>query len=147
MSAEERAAELFKQQYNCAESVLLAVCEVTNAGVSDVPRIATAFGGGVGRMGGLCGALAGAVIAIGIAHGRDTAQESRDPAYDRAQHLFQEFQKIMGATTCHELIGLDISTAEGYQRFHVSGKREQVCFPAVALAARLAVEVSQPKAS
>lgn len=123
--------------------MLLAVCEATGKEGPEVPRIATALGGGIGRMGDVCGALSAATIAIGIAYGRSSEKEARDPAYERAQRLYREFREVMGATTCLELTGFDISTAEGYQRFHDSGQRTKVCNAAIALAARLAEELSR----
>jgi C_GCAxxG_C_C family probable redox protein len=107
----------------------------------DIPRIATAFGGGIGRSGSVCGAISGAIMAIGLAHGRSNPEEPRDPAYTRAYRLFQEFQRAMGKTHCRELTGFDLSTPEGYQQFRESGVHERVCRPAVALAARLAEEL------
>ncbi|MBI4446205.1 MAG: C_GCAxxG_C_C family protein [Acidobacteria bacterium] len=143
MEVEKRAVELFEQGYNCAESVLIATCEATDTAQNGVPRIATALGGGIGRMGDVCGALSAAAIAIGLAHGRDSAKEARDPAYERAQRLYREFHRIMGATSCRNLTGFDISTAEGYQRFHDSGQRARVCNAAIALSAKLAEELSR----
>ena len=75
MSAEHDAKLHFNSGLNCAESVLLTLSGrlAGKNSVSIIPRIATGFGGGVGRNGDICGALSGAVIAIGLALGRDKA--------------------------------------------------------------------------
>ncbi|UCC33999.1 MAG: C-GCAxxG-C-C family protein, partial [Candidatus Bathyarchaeota archaeon] len=65
----ENAASYFKEGYNCAQSVLLAMQEFWNIGNPVEPKVASAFGGGVGRRGSLCGALTGGVIAIGLKYG------------------------------------------------------------------------------
>jgi C_GCAxxG_C_C family probable redox protein len=50
-----------------------------------IPKIATAFGGGIGRCGSLCGALTGGVMAIGIKHGtNEPSPEKRLKAYEVA---------------------------------------------------------------
>ncbi len=70
MSAEalgEKAAQLHLQGYNCAQAVLLVLYEHMHPdGENDViPKIATGLGGGIGRCGSVCGALSGAVLAVG----------------------------------------------------------------------------------
>ena len=145
MEAEDRALELFKEGYNCAESVLMATCEALGRIDPDIPRMATAFGGGIGRSGSVCGALTGAAMAIGLVHGRNTSKEPPAPAYERAQRLYGEFHRAMGTTLCRELTGVDLGTPEGMQRFHDSGIRDRVCNPAVSLATRLAQEMTAAK--
>ena len=61
----ENAVECFQEGYNCAQSVLLTMFQHWNSGGSDlIPKIATGFGGGIGRCGSVCGALAGGVMAL-----------------------------------------------------------------------------------
>ena len=104
----------------------------------DIPRMATAFGGGVGRSGALCGALAGATLSVGLVRGRKTTEEPRDPAYLTAHEIFLEFQRQMGNTTCRGLTGYDLSDPEQAKKMREAGVHDRVCTPAVALASRLA---------
>lgn len=81
MNIEAQARQYFNTGYNCAESVLLAVCRESGYTESEIvkfiPRMATGFllrfhyggqvGGGIARNGGICGALSGAIMAIGLA--------------------------------------------------------------------------------
>jgi len=118
--------------------VLLGVTQSQGIQNPDIPKMASAFGGGVGRSGALCGALAGATLSIGLVHGRKTPADSRDPAYQRAHALYLEFQKQMGNTTCRGLTGLDLSNPEEAKKLRETGVHDRVCTPAVRLAARLA---------
>ena len=103
--ARQRAGEYFKQGYNCAESVFLALqpwCapELDPA----LLRIATPFGGGLGRSGCLCGALTGATMMLGMLAGRTTAEQSRQPAYALSQELCRRFSEAFGSTCCRTLV-------------------------------------------
>ena len=72
-----RATELMTEKYVCSESVLLATCEAFGIEVDEkvIPRIAYAFAGGVGSTGSICGAVAGATMAIGLIKGRGETME------------------------------------------------------------------------
>ena len=67
-----RATELMAENYVCSESVLLATCEEFGIGVDEkvIPQIAYAFAVGIGNTGAVCGAVAGATMAIGLIKGR-----------------------------------------------------------------------------
>src|SRR5512136_28960 len=92
---QKKAAAYFKQDYNCAQSVLLTMQEYYTIPKSDlIPKIATAFGGGIGRRGSLCGALTGAIMAIGLKHGTDkTVLIEKEKAYQIALKFYDQFSK------------------------------------------------------
>lgn len=104
-----------------------------------VPRIATAFGGGIGGTGSVCGALAGAVMAIGLRHGRERSSENNALAYALTQKLSARFAAATGHVQCRELTGMDLSTPEGVRRFYASDVPQRVCMPAVGAAYETAV--------
>lgn len=116
-------------------------------GIKDpnIPQMATAFGGGVGRSGALCGALAGATLSVGLVHGRKTAQDSRDPSYTLAHGIYLEFQRQMGNTTCRALTGYDLSDPEQANQMRETGVHDRVCTRAVALASKLAEQALKKK--
>ncbi len=102
-----------------------------------IPRIASCFGGGIANMGGVCGAVAGAVMAIGLKKERgDTIQD-----WDRISVVVQEFRRRfeaeVGSINCRELTGADLSTEEGREQYMGSDTPMTVCFPAVDVAYRL----------
>ena len=106
-----------------------------------VPAIATAFGGGIGGTGSVCGAVVGAVMAIGLRHGRRDASVKDARAYGLTQELRRRFEAEMGATECRTLTGMDLSTPEGVRAFYKSDVPARVCLPAVGFAYRAAVEL------
>ena len=144
MSLEEEAKLNFNSGFNCAESVLLVVSKQLDStrqnSISCIPRIATGFGGGVARNGDICGALAGGIMAISLALGRDKPGQSRDPCYDAADRFYNEFVEAFGSSKCCELTGLDLKRPEQretYQsRIHV-----ERCNPIVAWSAKRAYEI------
>lgn len=102
----DRAFELHNKGYHCAEAVLLAVTEACN-GQPEGPgaRIATCFGGGVGRTHEeLCGALAGGLIALGCLCGRDARGENWDQAAELAVALRQGFIARFGSSVCKDVL-------------------------------------------
>ncbi|MBI4336791.1 MAG: C_GCAxxG_C_C family protein [Chloroflexi bacterium] len=120
--------------------MLLAVGQGAGLDLGAVPRIATGFGGGISRQGSVCGALVGAVMALGLKYGRQAGSESPDPVYSRVQQLYSRFEQEMGGTICRQLTGMDLTTPEGYQKFRASDVRQRVCARAIALGTRLAQE-------
>ncbi|MCJ7770019.1 C-GCAxxG-C-C family protein [Candidatus Bathyarchaeota archaeon] len=115
---EDFVREYFGAEGNCSETVLLAAANEWGIKNSLVPRIATAFGGGIGRQGQLCGALSGGIMAIGIKCGRDVPQdlEARDRSYALARELQRRFRNEFGFVDCHDLIQCDLLTPEGRAR-------------------------------
>jgi C_GCAxxG_C_C family probable redox protein len=126
----EKAANHFnKQGYNCAQSVLLAMQEYYGIPKSNlIPKIATAFGGGIGRRGSLCGALTGAIIAIGLKHGTNTTTlQEKEKAYNLALKFHDRFAETFGSPFCRELIGYDLTNPQDLRKLRKSNVREQKC--------------------
>jgi C_GCAxxG_C_C family probable redox protein len=123
--------------------VLLAVCQRLGLENDLVPRVATAFGGGIGGTGSVCGALVGAVMAIGLKYGRRDAAERDAQAYALTQQVRRRFEQALGHVDCRVLTGMDLSTREGAKRFYASDVPQRVCMPAVGAAYRAAIEALQ----
>jgi C_GCAxxG_C_C family probable redox protein len=143
MSIEEEAKRTFNSGFNCAESVLTTVSKVGAApkGANAlIPRIATGFGGGIARNGDTCGALLGAVIAISLALGRDSAEQNRDPCYPAVDRLYNDFVSTFGSCKCRELTGVDFKTPEGNAAYLERIHRER-CTPIVEWAAKMAIRI------
>ena len=109
----EKAASLFKEGYNCAQSVLLTMQEFWNEKKPLEPKVASAFGGGIGGRGSLCGALTGGVIAIGQKYGNNEPNsKGRDETYSVALKFYDRFQKEFGSVFCRDLIGYDLTDSK-----------------------------------
>ena len=137
-SAMERSRELFGSGWYCAESVLMAVAEHQVIICKYIPKMATGFCSGLSRSGGMCGALTGAVLAIGLVLGRDEASESVDDCYRATREMMDGFIEAFGADTCETLTGCHLGTDEGQARFRAENMHER-CLEFVAGATRLAL--------
>jgi len=115
-SVEDGVAEARKnwgQQLNCAESVLRGVCLAQGIELPDIAKkMATPFGGGIGRAEDVCGALSGGVLAIGASIGRTRPEEDRLKSYDTARELHKMFLKGFSSTSCKVLNKSDFKSAE-----------------------------------
>ena len=139
-SIAQRSAALFESGFYCAESVLLAVAEARNVGCKLIPQIATGFCSGVARSCGMCGAVSGAILAIGLAMGRTSAGESVDNVYKAVGSVLDEFEAEFGSLNCQSLLSCDLGTEDG-QRFFHERKLYATCRAYVARATALALDV------
>ncbi len=123
----ERAKDFFSQGYNCAESISLSFKEELGYGNSFLPRMATGFGGGIGRKGSLCGAFTGGIMAIGMKMGREDPgdRETLLKVYERCQQFWKRFEKEFGSCYCYDLIGCRLDQEEERQRWLASGGMEK----------------------
>jgi C_GCAxxG_C_C family probable redox protein len=135
--AAARARALFESGYCCAESVLMAVAEDLGVQSDLIPKIATGFCGGMARTCGMCGALSGAIMGIGLLTGRKSERESVEANYQLVRELLAAFSREFGSTNCRELAGCDLGTDEGQQFFKENKVRER-CARYVEEAARIA---------
>lgn len=113
----KKAVAHFKEGYNCAQSVLLAMQEYWNVEDPLEPKAASPFGGGIGRRGSLCGALTGGVIAIGSKYGTNIpALKEREKAYSLALKFYNQFMEKCGNVSCRDLTGYDLTNPEEYRK-------------------------------
>lgn len=101
-----RAAELFMQGYNCAQSVFMAFCDVTGLEQEFAARLSSSFGGGVGRMRQICGAVSGMSMVLGTLYGYDSPNDdaAKKEHYARVQELAGLFREQTGSIICRELL-------------------------------------------
>jgi len=141
----EKAVRHFKD-YNCAQSVLLTMQEYYGFRRSRlIPRIATAFGGGIGRRGSLCGALTGGVMSIGLRHGTDKPALSvdKEEAYKLALEFYERFVRECGSPFCRELIGYDLSDPEELEEMRRSNVRDEKCSSFVKRAVEILISLER----
>jgi C_GCAxxG_C_C family probable redox protein len=117
------------------------VCQELGIKNDAIPRIASGFGGGIGGTGAVCGTVVGAVMAIGLKRGRDTASEDRLGAWGLVQDFRRRFEAEMGHICCHELTGIDLTTEAGQKQFWSSDVPIRVCLRCGATAYRLVLEL------
>ena len=100
------AAELFFNGYNCAQAVMVAFCDVTGLERDAAARMSSAFGGGMGRMREVCGAVSGMLMVAGILYGYDTPGDDavKKAHYQLVQELAGKFREKMGSIVCREIL-------------------------------------------
>jgi C_GCAxxG_C_C family probable redox protein len=129
MDRSERALEDFGSGLNCSQAVLAAYAEDQGLQGDIAQRIACGFGGGMGRMGGTCGAVTGAYMVIGLKScgpdPRDALTKAR--VYALVQAFNDEFEARHGNLNCRDLLQCDISTTEGFEAARRSGVMTESC--------------------
>lgn len=104
----QKAEMLFKQGYNCSQAVLLAFCDELNLDKETAARLASSFGGGIGRMREVCGAVSGMCMVAGLCKGYSDPKdiEGKKRHYSLIQKMANEFKEKNSSIICRELLGL-----------------------------------------
>jgi C_GCAxxG_C_C family probable redox protein len=118
MNRPQEAVQYFQQGFSCSQAVVAALSEPLGLEREKALKISQAFGGGMARMGLTCGAVTGALMVIGLKHGRTRPEddEAREKTYRLVLEFYRRFQDLHGSTVCRELIGIDLSTPEGQKQ-------------------------------
>lgn len=103
-----RAINLFENGYNCSQAVFMAYADVYGIEEKLAAGISTSFGGGMGRMREVCGALSGACMLLGLEypHNDPTNKTSKDTNYKVVQRVAEAFKADMGSYICADLLTL-----------------------------------------
>ena len=106
MDHAQYAAELFMEGYNCAQAVAVAFCDVTGMEPKATAKLMSSFGGGMGRMREVCGAVSGMLMVAGVLYGYDVAddEESKKNHYALVQELAGQFREQVGSIVCREIL-------------------------------------------
>lgn len=106
----EKAANLFLDGYNCAQSVFCAFADDLGIDFETALKLSSSFGGGMGRLREVCGAVSAMFMIAGLKYGYTTPNndEIKGEHYARIQELAERFKEKHGTIICRELLGLDI---------------------------------------
>ena len=106
MERAEKAAKLFLEGYNCAQAVFVAYSDLTGLETDFAAKLASSFGGGMGRLREVCGAVSGMFMVAGILYGYDSCDSDEDKAahYARIQELAAKFKEQTGSIICREIL-------------------------------------------
>ena len=101
-----KAMELFVEGYNCAQAVAVAFCDITGLDEKTTARMVSPYGGGMGRLREVCGAVSGMFFVLGYLYGYDNADadETKKELYARVQDLAGQFREKCGSIICRELL-------------------------------------------
>lgn len=101
-----KAAELFLDGYNCAQAVAVAFCDVTGMEEHFAAKLVSPFGGGMGRLREVCGAVSGMLFVLGHLYGYDDLSDdgAKKLLYAQVQELANQFREINGSIVCREIL-------------------------------------------
>ena len=100
------AADLFLEGYNCAQAVAVAFCDLTGMDRKAAAKLAAPFGGGMGRMREVCGAVSGMFMVLGQLYGYDNSDDDahKKELYKQVQQLAETFREENGSIICREIL-------------------------------------------
>ncbi len=138
----------FMEGYNCAQSVLFSFCGELGLDEDAALKLSCGFGGGMGRMGEVCGAVSGGIIALGLKFGRGKNDDraATDIAYSKIREFMKRFSAKHGSCRCRDLLGgCDLTTPDGQAYFKENECFNIICRPCVRDAAAMVGEMMTSK--
>ena len=142
MTNADKAAATFKEGFSCSQAVLGTYCEQFGLDKELAYKISCGFGGGM-HLDQTCGAVTGAIMVIGLKHGRTRADDVK--AKMKTAGIVAEFGKRFkarhGTINCTELLGCNTSTLEGYEEAKKKDLFKQLCPKFVVTAVELLDEM------
>ena len=142
----QRAVDFFMEGYGCCQAVVAAFADMYGLDEEMAKRLAAGFGGGVGRMRMMCGAVSGIVMLVGLECGQTDGddREGKSACYKVVQELLAKSKEQNGSIICAEILGL--KGCEKAQSSYVASPRTaeyyktRPCAAKVESAARIFVE-------
>jgi C_GCAxxG_C_C family probable redox protein len=122
----DNAVDVFNHNFNCSQSVFSTFAIQFGLDKQVALKLASPFGGGIARRGEICGAVTGALLALGLARGADKPA-GKDEIYRLAQEFMHRFEEKHNSLLCRDLIDCDISTPEGWLKAKETGTFTTVC--------------------
>jgi C_GCAxxG_C_C family probable redox protein len=112
-----QAVDNFMAGYGCCQSVVAAFSDLYGLDETLAKRIAAGFGGGVGRMRMMCGAVSGIVMLVGLDCGQTKGSdlEGKSACYKVVQDLLARSKEENGSLICAEILGI-----QGNEKAHSS---------------------------
>jgi len=106
------AEELFKKGYNCSQSVFAAFCDETGMDLETALKISSSFGGGMGRLREVCGAVSGMFMVIGMLYGYSNPLDKtvKTEQYKLIQSLAMKFESKNNSIICRDLLKLTVKS-------------------------------------
>ena len=105
MDRRQKAEDLFNYGYNCAQSVVLCYEDILSVDKDILVQMSAPFGGGIGRLREVCGAVSGAVMVLGMLTGLDTLiPEEKNQLYALERDLAERFKNRVGSYICRDLV-------------------------------------------
>jgi C_GCAxxG_C_C family probable redox protein len=146
MTKKDKALNYFGNKFNCSQSVFTVFGTDYGLSENDCLKIGCAFGAGMGRQQLTCGAVTGAIMALGLKFGKATGdpEDKKLETYKKTREFFAEFTRFHKSTSCSVLLhGLDISDPEDHQKIVDQGLFDTVCADCVTDAVLIAEKMME----
>jgi C_GCAxxG_C_C family probable redox protein len=129
MNKIECAQDCLRNGFSCSQSVLSVFIEQFGLDRDTALRISSAFGGGMGGQGEVCGAVAAAFMVMGLKYGSATQHddEEKNLINSKAGIFMNKFKSRNGSILCRDLLGADVGNPEGLNKAMTEGLFETVC--------------------
>ena len=126
---QDEAVRNFINGFNCAQSILVTFGPDLGLDRTDALRLASGFGGGMGRMAQTCGAVTGAFMVLGLAfgHTHPDNKEAKARTEELCREFAHQFRERNGSMVCRDLLGCDISNEDGKEKANELGLSEKKC--------------------
>ncbi len=144
MEKAEKAAGYFDRKFNCAQAVLAVFGEESGLSVDHCMKVACSFGGGMGKQQLTCGAVTGALMALGLIKGMGVEDDvsAKEQTYDLTVKFCDEFKARHGSLDCRTLLrGLDMNDTEGKRMISELQLHTTLCPQFVKDAVRIAEKI------
>lgn len=114
MTKRQLAEKYFIDGYSCAQAVVLAYADVFDASEEELMLLCSSFGGGMGRLREVCGAVSGMLMVAGRLNGYSSPQDRAKKAehYALVQELAGKFRSVNGSIVCRELLGAKLALTD-----------------------------------
>ena len=144
MNHKEKAVNYFSQKLQWSQSVLAAFADECGITEEEALRLGSCFGGGM-RKGEVCGAMTGALMVLGLLYGEKSVgdTEGRQLSNKVNDFMMDRFKEKCGSYICNDLLGCDVSTAEGVQYCRDNKLFTEFCPKMVAAAVEEVEEIIQ----
>lgn len=111
----EKASLIFNKGFNCAQSMLYSYGRGYFKNKELALKLASGFGVGISYHGGVCGAVTGSLMVLGLKFGYSESADllQKDKALKITKEFFSEFERLNGSVVCSKLLGAEVNTAEG----------------------------------
>ena len=114
MTRKEKAMQSFLDGYNCAQCMMLAFEDMLTIDLDTALKIASPFGGGMGRLREVCGSVSGMFMVLGFVKGYNEPgnYEGKKELYEHVQELARRYEEANGSIICRDLRGLNVKKEE-----------------------------------
>ncbi len=142
MTKIEEAVAYFKEGFSCSQAMVAAYGPTVGLDRETALKIASGFGGGMGRLAETCGAVTGVFMVLGLKYGSAASdRQAKEIVYTQVREFAERFKARHGSLLCRDLLGCDLNTPKGLALAQENKLSSTVCPPYVETAAKILEEM------